>query len=355
VAEPEPGRYSQHDLLRAYAAELTQQADSADQRLAAQRRMLDHYLHAAHAAAARHTVNDPITIPTVQEGAVLVEPEDGLAWFTAEYGVLLPVIRSAAEGEWDEHVIALVQCVHRFLDFQGHWRDMMEVLQLCLQAARRQGDRAQAAFAHRTMATAALPLGEPAQARRHLYDALRLSRAMGDEPNLAHTHMRLAWLMAEDDELDLAMRHGQQALGHYQRANHQRGLAHALNAMGWFYSRLGEPVRTIEHAEKALRIFEELEDRDGAAATWDTLGSAHQALGQHTHAVGCFTRAVELVRQLGNRYYEALGLSHLGDARQAAGDADSARASWRAAVAILDDLAHPEAAEVRAKLELLAV
>ena len=53
LAEHPGGRFWCHDLLRAYAAELTQLADSAAGRRAATGRMLDHYLHTAHSAALR--------------------------------------------------------------------------------------------------------------------------------------------------------------------------------------------------------------------------------------------------------------------------------------------------------------
>src|SRR5205814_10009278 len=50
LTEPTPGRYSLHDLLRAYATEQAQTVDPDDERRAATHRLLDHYLHTAYAA-----------------------------------------------------------------------------------------------------------------------------------------------------------------------------------------------------------------------------------------------------------------------------------------------------------------
>ncbi len=50
LAEPAPGRYALHDLLRAYAAGQAAAADDEETRQAAVGRMLDHYLHTAYAA-----------------------------------------------------------------------------------------------------------------------------------------------------------------------------------------------------------------------------------------------------------------------------------------------------------------
>jgi hypothetical protein len=50
------------------------------------------------------------------------------------------------------------------------------------------------------------------------------------------------------------------------------------------------------------------------------------------------------------RSNEASVLTHLGDARHAAGESALAREAWQRALAILDDIEHPDADQVRAKL-----
>ena len=61
--------------------------------------------------------------------------------------------------------------------------------------------------------------------------------------------------------------------------------------------------------------------------------------------------ALRIFRTLGDRYDEAEILTHLGDALQASGDHQAACNAWHQALAILDDLQHPDAAQVRAKLQ----
>jgi predicted negative regulator of RcsB-dependent stress response len=57
-----------------------------------------------------------------------------------------------------------------------------------------------------------------------------------------------------------------------------------------------------------------------------------------------------LYGEIGHRWGYAETLGHLGDAHQAAGDPGKARAAWEEAVTILDDLSHPDADQIRAKL-----
>lgn len=54
LATPAPGRYACHDLLRVYARNLTEALDCEEQRQAATRRVLDYYVHTAHAAERAH-------------------------------------------------------------------------------------------------------------------------------------------------------------------------------------------------------------------------------------------------------------------------------------------------------------
>ena len=71
LAEHAPGRYSFHDLLRAYATEQAHAQDSPDVRYAAAHRVLDHYLHTAHGAAMlmQPTLN-PITLDPPQPAVI---------------------------------------------------------------------------------------------------------------------------------------------------------------------------------------------------------------------------------------------------------------------------------------------
>jgi len=57
-----------------------------------------------------------------------------------------------------------------------------------------------------------------------------------------------------------------------------------------------------------------------------------------------------MFRTLGDRWGEADTLTNLGDIRRAVGELLQAREAWQQALAILDDLKHPDAAEVRARL-----
>jgi tetratricopeptide (TPR) repeat protein/transcriptional regulator with XRE-family HTH domain len=357
VAEHSPGRYTFHDLLRAYAVDLARINDGDGQCDAPIHRMLDHYLHTAYRADRLLYPNrDPITLAPPQPGTL---PEDlaghgqALAWLTDEHSVLLAAVEYAARAGLDIHTWQLVWILTDFLDRRGHWNDQATTQLLALAAARRLGDVSKEARAHRRIARACIQLSRYDDAHTHLRNALGLYRQRGDLAGQADTHLDLAMMWEPQDRRTEALDHSQQALELYRAAGHQPGQANALNAVGWYNAQLGDHRQALACCQRALTLHENLGDRPGRAHTWDSLGYAYHHLGRHTQAAICYEQALHLFRDLGDRYYESIIHSHLGDTHLAAGDPDAARDAWQYAMAILDDLDHPDASRVRARLDRL--
>ncbi|MFJ2082725.1 ATP-binding protein [Micromonospora chokoriensis] len=356
LAEFRPGRFTAHDLLRAYAAELSDGTDSASDRRAATRRLLDHYTHTTHAAdALLRPHSDPVD-HLMTPAAAGVQPErptshaEAMEWLTSEHPVLVAALRLAASAGLDAHTWRLGRALDTFLDRQGHWHDRVETCQAALLAAERLGDPIAQAVAHRFLAGAHTVIDRYADAMGHLERALDLYVTSGDTEGQARTHQNLASLWDRQGEHRKALGHSQRTLVLARSAGHRRAQADALNAVGWCHAQLGEHLAALSYCEQALDLLQQLDDRAGEAATWDSLGFAHHNLGQYGRAVECYERTLELARDLGDLWGEADTLSRLGDTRHALGDPTSARADWRRALDIFTALNHPDATIVRAKL-----
>jgi tetratricopeptide (TPR) repeat protein len=85
-------------------------------------------------------------------------------------------------------------------------------------------------------------------------------------------------------------------------------------------------------------------------AAFDSLAYVHRHLGHHAEAADCYSRAIDLFDQLGHRHQKAETLVYLGEAYHANRNLVAARQAWIQALAILDDLHHPDAEPLRAKL-----
>jgi tetratricopeptide (TPR) repeat protein/transcriptional regulator with XRE-family HTH domain len=357
LVEPTPGRYTFHDLLRAYATEQAHTTDTDHERRAATGRILDHFLHTAHTAARLlDPTREPTTLTPPQPGATPEHPADhqqALEWFTAEHPVLLAAVDHAAATGFDTHTWQLAWTLADFLNRQGHWHDWAATQHAAVAAAGRLADPTARACAHRYLALAYTRLGRVDDAHTQLRHALDLYGQACDLVGQAHTHLSLGMVWERQGRHSEALDHDRQALDLYRAAGHRHGQARALNAVGWDHSQLGDHRRALTACQQALTLHQELDDRSGQAATWDSLGYAHHHLDHHPQAITCYQHALDLVRGLGDRYGEADVLTRLGDTHHATGNPHAARDAWQQALTILDQLDHPGTEQVRTKLAIL--
>jgi tetratricopeptide (TPR) repeat protein len=355
VTEHTPGRYSLHDLLRAYAAELAGAVEPEPARHAAIRRVVDHYLHTAHVAdRLLKPHHQSIGLGEPGPGVTIAEldtQQKALEWFSAEHRVLVALVEQTARAGLGIHTWQLARVLGEFLNRQGHWHDQLNTERAALAAAQGLADRAGQAQAHRSLARACLMMGRYEQARIHFQEALDQHAELGDRAGQAIVQLGLARVAEVDDRLPDALDHSRWSLELFRDTDHHSGRAAALNAVGWYAARLGDHQQALAHCRQALALSQQIGFRHAQAAVWDSLGYIHRQLGDHREATTCYRQALRLYREAGDRYNEADVLTHLGEASDAAGDPEAARGTWRQAVRILDELGHQDADQLRSKLQ----
>jgi DNA-binding SARP family transcriptional activator/tetratricopeptide (TPR) repeat protein len=351
LTEHVPGRYSLHDLLYAYATEIGGTVDPPADRHAALCRLLDHYTQTAQAAAVRLSTSPDTAAPEHPE---IRDAAHALAWFTAEQRVLLTAIEVADRAGLDTHVWRLALAVGVFLDLRGDWDELIAIQLAALAAAQRLADWSAQARVHRLLGRAHGRAGRYGEAHPHFRRALDLYGDLGDHTALARTHQNTAWVLEKQGRLTEALEHAERALALHHAAGSRSDYAVALNDVSWCYAQLGQFDRASVHCGLALTVHREVGNQYGEAATLDTIGYIHRQLGRHADAVACLREGADLYRAVGDRWNEADVLRHLGDAHDAAGDPGAARAAWRNALAIFEELRHPDADGVRARLDRLA-
>ncbi|MEU9504826.1 BTAD domain-containing putative transcriptional regulator [Micromonospora sp. NPDC048170] len=351
VVEHVPGRYALHDLLRAYADELTPAGDG--ERPSALRRVLDHCLHTATGAdRLLWPHRDPLEAPPAVAGVrpeVFADREAALGWFTAEHRVLLAALDRAERSGLDGHVWRLAWAMANFFARRGHWLDWVRVGESSVAAARRQGDQAAEAEAYRIRGGAHVRLRDFDAARADYGRALELFGRLGDLVGQGFTCRSLGWLCEQRGDIRDALRHDLRALELFERAGHERGVANTHNSVGWCHALLGDHEQAIDHCRRALALLDRLGDPVGMAGALDSLGYAYRQVDLR-EALACYQRALGLYRGLGDRMNEALTLRNLGEAQHGGGEIDAARESWRQALDIFTGLDHPDAEQVRALL-----
>jgi tetratricopeptide (TPR) repeat protein len=354
LTEHVPGRYMFHDLLRAYAAEQAHATGAGTDRHNAIERVLDHYLHTcASASIYVNSSADQLPLEPPSPGTTTTEfagPGPAHAWFSTEMHVLSRVVPFAAAEHFDTHAWQLPWAMSPFLRRLGRWNDWKENQQIALAAAQRLGDLRGRALATRELGRAAARLAQHQEAREYNERALDLFRRLGDKAGQAKAHESLGYVCQSQGQIHEALDNARRALLLFREAGHRNGEAMALGNVGWCLMQSGELRAALEYYQQALALHRELGHRPAEAKAWDDLGYLHHQLGDHEQAVTCGKRALSIVRDNPDRLRQADALNHLGDAYHALAEEDSALRCWRQAMAVLDELRHDGAAEVRAKL-----
>jgi len=372
LTEDAIGRFGYHDLLRAYAAELSAATDSAADRDAALRRTLDHYLRTAHAATARlFPARSRLRLPPGQPGVTAEEfgsqlaghdgaaPDTGsydaaLAWFGAEQRVLRGVLELAVTHGLDEHCWKLAWFWAPKLKRRGQMQQVLEVQRTALASAERLGDADALAHVHYDLGHASDWLGDYPAADLHLRRALELFTGLGDRAGVGQAQHGLAALLAGQDRYAEALEHAYEGLRLCRAFADSAAVASSENAVGWILAHLGRRDDALLHCRHALELHRESGNRPGTADTLDSIAFAYSQFGDYPRAIGHYEQALVMYRQIGDTHGEALSLLNLGDAQLAEGHAEAARSSWERSLGLLAAIPGADAAAAGMRLKRLS-
>jgi DNA-binding SARP family transcriptional activator/tetratricopeptide (TPR) repeat protein len=350
LAEHLPGRYALHDLLRAYAADRARDTDSEPDRAAAVGRVLDHYLHTARDAASM--VHPPFGAFALAPLSLGTSPEQftgqeqALAWFEAEYHVLLAAVGLAVDCGLANHAWQISCAMHPFLATRGHNLEWSSIKRMTTAAAIRDDAALVASGGRDNLGT----LGDYQWVPEHYASSLRLYQQLGNRRGQALALYSLAMIAEYQGQYGEALSYAEQSASLCHDIGDKAGETELLNTVGWYHAVLGDYPRARGLCREALALNALYGSRRLEGDIWSSLGYTENHGGDLSEAAACYERALSIFRTVGDRWGEADALTNLGDIRRAIGELLQAQEAWQQALAILDDLQYPDAAKVRAKL-----
>jgi DNA-binding SARP family transcriptional activator/tetratricopeptide (TPR) repeat protein len=350
LAEHVPGRYALHDLLRTYAADQARDTDSESDRAAAVGRVLDHYLHTARDGASM--VHPPFGAFALAPPSPGTSPEQftgheqALAWFEAEYHVLLAAVALAVDSGLANHAWQISCAMHPFLATRGHSLEWSAIKRMTTAAAIRDDAAIVASGGRDNPGT----LGDYQWVPDYYASSLKLYQQLGNRRGQALALYSLAMIAEYQGQYAEALSYAEQSAGLCHDIGDKAGETELLNTVGWYHALLGDFPRARGLCRQALALNTHHGSRRLEGDIWNCLGYTEYHCGDFFEAAACYGRALSIFRTVGDRWGEADTLNNLGDIRRAIGELLPAREAWQQAVAILDDLRYPDAAKVRAKL-----
>jgi tetratricopeptide (TPR) repeat protein len=285
-----------------------------------------------------------------------VNPTDGeqaLFWYAAEYPVLIAVISRAAADGLDGDAWRLAGALVGYLLQAGLWREWLAVNQTALAASERAGDRRGQAYAHHWLGQLHRSEGHHPPAHEHLRQALETFRALGESAPVGQVLLDIALTYGEQALFAEAVDYSRRGLELFREIGEPLGESRALNSVGWYLSMQGDLAQALESCQQALKVARDGGANHAEASTLVSMGLINYKMGDYPEALRYYWDALHARRKKGDYFLQADVFTRLGDTHLAMGESAAARDLWQQALVILDDLAHRDAAAVRARLHTL--
>jgi DNA-binding SARP family transcriptional activator/Tfp pilus assembly protein PilF/DNA-binding XRE family transcriptional regulator len=305
LVHPEGGdRFGLHDLLAEYAG-IRAREERADRAVI---RLLDFYLHTAHAATTL-LFPDAMRLPVPRaHGMVhipaLADETEALAWLDAERPNLIAAVNWAASAEPRRYAWQITDALRGYFVSRGHGVDGLEACHVALEAARHEGDRLAEASMVDILGLVYYNLSDYQRAIARHNEALTLNREIGNRAGEAASLHNLGRVHSQLGRPAQAASYYSQALTINRETGNRDGEATGLNYVGVAQLSLGRPDQALSWHKQSIALARELGNRYAEARALNGAGLAHWALGELDNAVQCHLRALATCRQLGDRHGE---------------------------------------------------
>ncbi len=368
LSEPRPGRYAAHDLVRAYAAEISGDEPALD-------RVLDHYLHSLVAAAGlANPYRRQLDAGTPAPGVVPVtftDVPDAVAWFEVERENLRAALDAADRARLDRYVLLICWGMNGFLlDHLGRWDEAIPVARRALAVARRTGDLWWRGYLHNVLGNCHHRIGDHDEAHREWSLTADVGREADDPIRIAIGLGGMGSALTERDDWPSG-ENIEKAAGYADEirvlltALDREGppgrddprTTHARDMLGFTYRltslrvmhRTGDVEAAVADRAAGIAIHESIENWLQVQVGWMQIGRLREHAGDLAGAAGAYAEA--LARQRHDEWITAELLVRLASCHARLGDAGAAGHYRARALRRLDDVYHPAAGLLRARLD----
>ncbi len=337
------GRYRYHDLLRLFAREVAPADDTG-----ALARLLDFYL-----ATMKNVVlvcNPGTRLPehlkaTVATGLSFRDGADAQCWLNTERLNLIALLRQAARSGGDPLTLCadLAWAMAELIECGPNAQEQVRALEELLEAVLAVGDRG---LECRVRVALGSVLTYALARMRAGRDHQRIALSLGtDTPDAARLTAFAAQLLAASTrmgtEIAASMAHAERAIRLARRAGDAAVEAACLIHAAKTLSDGGHFDEAVGHAEQGLTLARSIGNHALTGMATHELGAALVFRGEYGRAVELCTRAVESARLSGSRLHVGFALARLAQVGMLAGRLADAESVAAAAVEAVTDAAGP--------------
>lgn len=318
-AHPEPGRFSLHPLIAAYAREQLAQ-DPARQAAAFDR-------HRAHFAAWLQRLN---ATARTSAGKFMQQVD-------AEYPNCRQAWEQAVAGRAAADVAAMAGALANYLENGGRYREGVALLGSALELDERRPENARAlAQSCRALATLEYRANDHDQVELHARRGVRLARRCGDAPALLACLNLLGLSHWVRDQYTQALPYFEAALKQASGIGDRYGVAVFSGNIGLVAREAGQFDKSLTLLQAALAAHRELGNTRGVAISLNNIGNHHRLFGQWELARQCFNEGLARLDKDGIAGLRSALIVNLGLVELACGELAIAERHLRAALALAE-------------------
>ncbi|MFI5932533.1 BTAD domain-containing putative transcriptional regulator [Actinoplanes sp. NPDC051494] len=382
VEEPDPDRYRLHDLVRQYAGMLADALPGPERR-SALAGLVDFYLYVGATLNGSWMTEGagrdfPTGTPARPDLVAIAVAEPG--WLEEQRPALSGVIQAADAIGATEAAWLLARVNWNFLFYRSYFDDLIAVMRLALDVARRAGDGrgvalisnylasglyrtgqhdealvlirvmldyhvrtgdvAAAARARSNYAGVLYRLGRPHEALEYVRQSLRDWRRLGFPRAIAGRHTELAGYLIEIGQHELALRHARLGLQTALESDYELIVAYCLKDVGEAQTHLGRFAVAERLLVAAHRMIRRMEVRASEIDLLRIRGLLEARRGRPGPAVEWYLSALGMAREYGQEPAVAVVSNELGVVLLEMGDVPGAAELHRQALAIARRTGH---------------
>lgn len=268
------------------------------------------------------------------------------------YRRALAIARDIGDRASEAMVLANLAFVHLRL---GSYLETVDCHRRALELTQLLDDRMMESIEHCNLGLVHALLGRHRESARSLRRAAEMCRELGDRQGEGFVSGNLAVLHTRLGNHWVARRHVERALAVHAAAGDLASEAAVLGFQGDLLLHMGLPAQALRSFRQALTLDRRLGERFQEAQALNGIAAAATAMRRFDQAELHHDAALALAIETGDRYERARALDGIGKLRCSTGNPAAAAALWREAAAIYDEIGVPEAVQLKARLDGLAV
>jgi tetratricopeptide (TPR) repeat protein len=315
------GRYRFHDLIRLFAREKLDEAESSEQKTIVQQRVIQYFLEQVSFAitlthpATRHQILDALIAsdPTLFLEQTEQDLERGvLAWLEQEHLTLFSLVNWIVQFETGEDLITLDGLLAEFLHQRFYLLDAEKLHRQALRAARKLGDRQAEEEILICLGNVYEEQGKWNEAIDFYQQSREICRKLGNRNAELGIIQNMGSIYSSQGKWDEAIDFLQRSVDGFRDMGDRRREGQTLCNLGDIYRKQGRWNEAFACFQESLNICQDFGDRYEESTTLRNLGLLYQDLGELEEAIKYYQQSCDIGRKLINRHVEGQGLINLG-------------------------------------------